>query len=723
MTVSTPRPLFVLCCSFDTDTWRLLDFASDPLQASVCPVRVTHADRPESFSLTSCGSLWLLVATSGLPAPTGVTCFTQEVVGSRERTGMARWGRTRTDSWWPELPAGDKTSVDRRGCCDLRTCGPGSPGLRPSAVGTVLRWPVSLQVCGLSVVSGSPAQVLPMPGGVLILQGAARLLLWPWTQGGPGVQKLPAEGWPWACLDQGHVASLGKLVGRSQPGQDKRRKLLGLGAVTRMGQAALRPLGVGQRRAGQSWWCWAGGEMVREPVPSLGWGQRLSISPVPVAAAPLSQGGRSNQGLGGAFTGLLHRKPLGKAPCAPWGFGCPARRDAHSSSLSTRGVLQRAPEPAGPLAQPHCSPQSHLFLGLTAQLEKPPLPAGKPPAGRSGLCPALPAGGGSWESRHSSSHRPLGQQGQAPTHPGLCPAQVTTPGPWAHSCAGAGCGRPGPAHRWLLSLCRPPPGRPCPAGPGTPGPTASRGKGCAPRYRRGPGPESARIGRPSQSCRWACFQAEQRAPAPRPAPPPRPGPPSEPPRHGPAPALAPCTDATAEPAGRNLPGAGRGRLAPLPAGSPRSGALAQSPGPARAPDPPPAHPPGAAGSPRAALSRAPRRRKSAGSGAAAPPAPGRGPHSARWAAGGRARARGRRGPGEKPAREPQASPAGRRMPRVGSGVCAAPAARKRKPPNRRRPGNFAAGGAGPELRGPLPGLVSRPAGGQRRPARCFPGYK
>ena len=213
---------------------------------------------------------------------------------------MARWGRTRTAGGLSSRQV-TKRVWTRRGCCDLRTRGPGSPGLRPSAVGTVLRWPVSLQVCGLSVVSGSPAQVLPMPGGVLILQGAARLLLRPWTQGGPGVQKLPAEGWPWACLDGGHVASLGKLVGRSQPGQDK-WKLLGLGAVTRMGQAALRPLGVGQRRAGQSWWCWAGGEMVREPVPSLGWGQRLSISPAPVAAAPLSQGGRSNQGLGGAST-------------------------------------------------------------------------------------------------------------------------------------------------------------------------------------------------------------------------------------------------------------------------------------------------------------------------------------------------------------------------------------------------------------------------------------
>ena len=34
------------------------------------------------------------------------------------------------------------------------------------------------------------------------------------------------------------------------------------GAVTRMGQAALRPLGVGQRRMGQSWYCWAGEAMV-----------------------------------------------------------------------------------------------------------------------------------------------------------------------------------------------------------------------------------------------------------------------------------------------------------------------------------------------------------------------------------------------------------------------------------------------------------------------------
>lgn len=65
----------------------------------------------------------------------------------------------------------------------------------------------------------------------MILQGGARLVLWPWTQGGPGVQKLPAEGWPWACLDQGHVASPGKLVGRSQPRQDK-WKLLGLGGLS-----------------------------------------------------------------------------------------------------------------------------------------------------------------------------------------------------------------------------------------------------------------------------------------------------------------------------------------------------------------------------------------------------------------------------------------------------------------------------------------------------------
>lgn len=123
-------------------------------------------------------------------------------------------------------------------------------------------------------------------------------------------------------------------------------------AVTRMGQAALRPLGVGQSRGAD----WAGGEMVWWLVPGLGWGQRLSISPVPTAAPPLlSQGGRSNQGLGDDSTGLLHRQPLGKAPCAPWGFGCPARRDAHSSSLSTaelcRGVLSLPgllPSPAAP---------------------------------------------------------------------------------------------------------------------------------------------------------------------------------------------------------------------------------------------------------------------------------------------------------------------------------------------------------------------------------------
>lgn len=136
--------------------------------------------------------------------------------------------------------------------------------------------------------------------------------------------------------------------------------------------------------------------------------------PCPRRCCASQPGWEKQPGPGGC---LHHRKPLGKAPCAPWGFGCPARGDAHSSSLNTCGALQRGPEPAGPLAQPHCSPQSHLFLGLTAPLEKPPLPAGKPPAGRSGLCPALPAGGWSWESWHSSSHRPTGSARTSPHSP------------------------------------------------------------------------------------------------------------------------------------------------------------------------------------------------------------------------------------------------------------------------------------------------------------------
>ena len=150
---------------------------------------------------------------------------------------------------------------------------------------------------------------------------------------------------------------------------------------------------------------------------------------------------------------------------------------------------------------------------------------------------------------------------------------------------------------------------------------------------------------------------------------------SEPPRHGPAPALAPCTDATAEPAGRNLPGAGAGAgprqclpsargLCALPSfGSVlRAGSCGRPP-----PGPRPARrsrKPAGRGFPGAAAEEVGRRR---GRGA---PCPRPGP---RTAPGGRRADRGGgrgRGPGEKPAREPGASPADPPGPRVGARGCA-----------------------------------------------------
>lgn len=317
------------------------------------------------------------------------------------------------------------------------------------------------------------------------------------------------------------------------------------------------------------------------------------------------------------------------------------------------------------------------------------------------------------------------------------PTPLPCTGPSGHNSSGPAHraapyrARTAPAQR-VAGPCRPAfrtPGRPYPARPGMPGPTASRGEGCAPRTLSGPA-RNPRVfaGKVSRAAGPASRPNSERAPAPRPAPPPRPGPPSqrasERPRHGPAPALAPCTDATAEPAGRNLPGAGAGgraaTVSPLCPQALRSPELWLSP-PGRLTRPPPAWPPARPAQQEARGPRFPGRRGRGSRQAAGSrrPLPRPGP---RTAPGGRRADRGGGPGGEARPRawgEPS-RPAGDASGRAG--VCAAPAPRKRKP-LARRPSNFAAGGADRELRGPLPGMVSRPAGGQRHPARCFPGYK
>lgn len=264
-----------------------------------------------------------------------------------------------------------------RGCCDL-TCGPGSPGLRPSAVGTASRWPISLRLCALWEPSPGPSSARRSsdpPGGC---QSAAVALDTGWPR------RAKAAGC-WLALGLFGSGARGKprKAGGQEPAWAGQVEATWLGgAVTRMGQAALRPLGVAQRRTSQSWYCWAGGEMVWGLVPGLGWGQRLP------SALPLlrlsARGGEATRGWGVTPRGRPMENAGEGAVCSrrlwlPCQEGHPLFIPEHC------GALQRGPEPAGPLAQPRCSPESHLLLGLKAQLAKPPLPAGKPPAGRSGF--------------------------------------------------------------------------------------------------------------------------------------------------------------------------------------------------------------------------------------------------------------------------------------------------------------------------------------------------
>lgn len=311
-----------------------------------------------------------------------------------------------------------------------------------------------------------------------------------------------------------------------------------------------------------------------------------------------------------------------------WGFGCPARRDAHSSSLSTRGVLQRAPEPAeGLLPSPIAPPSLIYSWDSQPSWRSHPSPAGKPPAGRSGLCPALPAGGGSGKSA-LSSHRPLGQQGQAPLTQASALHRSQLQGPGHTAAPVQECGQPG-QRTWLRPLCRPPPGRPCPAGPGTPGPTASVA-GAVPPSRRGR-PGVCSVSPAKSVVPLGLLPGRAAAPAPRPAPPPRPGRRAGL-RAGGA-ALAPCTDA-AEPQ--------VGTLGPRP---PRPSARAGSRAPGfgsgplgRLARPTPARPP-ARSSRKPARPRFPRRRGGEVGeqrGRGAPPCPRPGP-AQRQVGGGRAR--------------------------------------------------------------------------------------
>ena len=190
-------------------------------------------------------------------------------------------------------------------------------------------------------------------------------------------------------------------------------------------KAGLGPVWIrGTWQARESWW--AGASLGRTSGSYLAWGGCHQDGP----GGPEASGCRSEEngsvlvllgwgsnGVGaGARPGLDAASPISSAPAVPlsrgggeatrgWGVtprGRPTENTGEGAVCSRRlwlpfqeghplfipehcGALQRGPEPAGPLAQPRCSPQSHLLLELTAQLAKPPLPAGKPPARRSGF--------------------------------------------------------------------------------------------------------------------------------------------------------------------------------------------------------------------------------------------------------------------------------------------------------------------------------------------------
>lgn len=239
----------------------------------------------------------------------------------------------------------------------------------------------------------------------------------------------------------------------------------------------------------------------------------------------------------------------------------------------------------------------------------------------------------------------------------------------------------------------------------------------------------------------------KRAPAPRPAlpAPPRPAA-SEPPR--PWPGARASSAAQMPRRSRRVgtcpgPGAGAWAATASPLGQPGSCFLELLlilpwVGPGGRPPRRPLGPPGSAGSPRAVVSRAPLRRKSAGGGPLLPVPPAGALLSVRWAAGRGGRrgrpggsARGRvagtgraahaRAAGGEAAERAQGEPSPTRPGAASrrAGVCAAP--RESESCSRGLwPEQLRCGRREEELRGALPGMVSGPAGWAAAPSTVLP---
>lgn len=249
-TGSIPRPLFVLCRSSALDTVSLLDCASDPLLFLSAPPGVTHRQgqsRPVSPPLAPSG----FGGHPWAPSPhRGARASPKRWWGAVSRDGQVG---PHEDSWWPKFPAGDDTSVDRAWLLRLEN-------MRPR-----LSWP-GAQHSGPSLEVSSLATAMWSLGAqTRSFQRQAE----PWSSRGvPDCCCCPGRRAAQECKSCRLKAGLGPVwiggVRRAWEswwaGASLARtsgSYLAWGAVTRMGQAALRPLGVGQRRAGQSW-SWLG---------------------------------------------------------------------------------------------------------------------------------------------------------------------------------------------------------------------------------------------------------------------------------------------------------------------------------------------------------------------------------------------------------------------------------------------------------------------------------
>ena len=188
--------------------------------------------------------------------------------------------------------------------------------------------------------------------------------------------------------------------------------------------------------------------------------------------------------------------------CAPGGFGCPARRDTHSSSLSTaelcRGVLSLPgllPSPAAPRSLICSWDSKPSWRSRPSQLESP-----LQGAVASSLPSLLEDGPGRVSSPATSAA--LGQQGQPPIHPGLCPAQGITPGAPGTELRRCRVWTARPGAHWLLSPCRPPSWTSLPHWAWDARSHSFPWQGLCPPV--GPG------ARPGSSARYRGFQAEKR---------------------------------------------------------------------------------------------------------------------------------------------------------------------------------------------------------------------